>query len=47
MDNPENPMSHKTLEDAAAATRGATGYPSKSLGRDGIRPGTGSKNLQK
>ena len=46
MDSSENPMSHKTLEDAAG-TRGATNYPSKSLGRDGMRPGTGSKNLQK
>ena len=46
MDNPENTKSHKTLEDGAA-TRGAAGHPSKSLGRDGMRPGTGSKNLQK
>ena len=46
MDNPENPKSHKTLEDGTA-TRGTTGHPSKSLGKDSMRPGTGSKNLQK
>ena len=46
MDIPENLMSYKTLEDAAA-TRGVPGNPSKSLGREGLRPGTGSKNLQK
>ena len=47
MDSSENPMSNKTTLEDSAAPRGNTGYASKSLGRDGMRPGTGSKNLEK